>query len=203
MYLKSAMLSLMLLMTIFSFAQKDEKDLKRQYERDSAAAAKATFEMEEEILSKVSSEDNKRKGEAFLAKNKTMKGVITLPSGLQYKILKNGKGAKPTEADTVQVHYRGSWINNVEFYNSKKFKKPVSLAVKKVIPGWKEALKLMRAGSTWQLFIPPELAYGQNGLGAIAGNTVVIYEIEFFGINPSEKPEEKTAASKLKESSPK
>ena len=99
--------------------------------------------------------ENKKKGDAFLAENKTKEGVVTLPSGLQYKILKAGEGRKPTEADTVEVNYRGTLLDGTEFDSSEPGQ-PATFKVKGgVIPGWTEALLLMPVGSKWQLFVPP------------------------------------------------
>jgi UDP-GlcNAc:undecaprenyl-phosphate/decaprenyl-phosphate GlcNAc-1-phosphate transferase len=109
---------------------------------------------------RVAAEENNKIGEAFLAENKKKEGVITLPSGLQYKILKAGDGKMPTEADTVECNYRGTLINGNEFDSSYRTWKPVAFKVTGLIPGWTEALKIMPAGSRWQLFIPPQLAYG-------------------------------------------
>src|SRR6202035_2976121 len=103
---------------------------------------------------------NKSEGDAFLAANKTKEGVVTLPSGLQYKILKEGTGPKPTASDTVSCNYRGTFINGTEFDSSYKGGQPVSFPVSGVIKGWTEALQLMPVGSKWQLFIPSDLAYG-------------------------------------------
>jgi FKBP-type peptidyl-prolyl cis-trans isomerase FklB len=127
--------------------------------------------------------DNRKEGEAFLAGNKEKEGVVILPSGLQYKILKAGDGRKPTDADTVECHYRGTLIDGTEFDSSYTRGKPASLAVKEVIPGWREALKLMPVGSKWQLFIPPELAYGKKGSGRLIGpNATLIFEVELLAI---------------------
>ncbi len=133
--------------------------------------------------SKIAAEKNKKEGDAFLAANKAKEGVITLPSGLQYKILKEGNGKKPTDADTVQVHYRGTLIDGTEFDSSIKRGQPASFPVKQIIPGWREALKLMPVGSKWQLFIPPELAYGARGAGGDIGpNATLIFEVELLAI---------------------
>ena len=125
-------------------------------------------------------QENKKKGEAFLAENKAKADVVTLPSGLQYKILKAGEGRKPTEADTVECRYRGTHIDGTEFDNSGA--SPGTFKVSEVIPGWREALKLMSVGSKWQLFIPPQLAYGQRGSGRIGPYETIIYEIELVDI---------------------
>jgi FKBP-type peptidyl-prolyl cis-trans isomerase len=122
-------------------------------------------------------------GEAFLAENKTKEGVVTLASGLQYKILKKGDGKSPAVSDTVVCHYRGTLIDGTEFDSSYKRNKPATLALNRVIKGWSEALQLMPAGSRWQLFVPPNLAYGERGAGARIGpNTTLIFEIELISI---------------------
>ncbi len=125
-------------------------------------------------------QDNKKKGDEFLAENKTKEGVMTLPNGLQYKILKAGDGKKPTEADTVEIRYRGTRIDGTEFENSGE--RPGTFKISDVIPGWREALKLMPVGSKWQVFIPPQLAYGQRGAGHIGPYETVIFEIELVDI---------------------
>jgi len=127
-------------------------------------------------------EDNKKTGEAFLAQNKMQEGVVTLPSGLQYKILKESEGKKPTEADTVECHYRGTFINRTEFDSSYKRGQPATFKVKEIMPGWREALKLMPVGSKWQLFIPPELAYRARGSGRIPPNSTLIFEVELISV---------------------
>src|SRR5208337_3328194 len=103
-----------------------------------------------------------KQGEAFLAANRSKDGVITLPSGLQYKILKAGTGEKPDSDDTVVCNYRGILIDGTEFDSSAKHNGPATFPVKGVIRGWKEALQLMPAGSKWQLFVPAQLAYGES-----------------------------------------
>jgi FKBP-type peptidyl-prolyl cis-trans isomerase FklB len=132
---------------------------------------------------KAAGEINKKEGEAFLSANKKKEGVVTLPSGLQYKILKAGSGKKPTDTDTVECRYKGTLINGTEFDNSERTGKPVSFRVTGVIPGWTEALKLMPVGSKWQLFIPPQLAYGERGAGMQIGpNATLIFEVELLAI---------------------
>ncbi len=131
---------------------------------------------------RMAAEDNRKKGEAFLAENKKKEGVVTLPSGLQYKILKEGNGKKPTEADTVECNYRGTLIDGTAL-DSSKTGKPDTLKVAGIIPGWKEALQLMPVGSKWQLFIPPHLAYGERGAGQIGPNATLIFELELLVIH--------------------
>jgi len=128
-------------------------------------------------------EENKKAGEAFLAENAKKEGVVTLPSGLQYKILKAGDGKKPTDADTVECNYRGTLVNGTEFDSSKRTGKPATFKVGGVIPGWTEALKLMPVGSKWQLFVPSQLAYGERGKGGRIGpNVTLIFEVELLAI---------------------
>ncbi|MGH9500589.1 MAG: FKBP-type peptidyl-prolyl cis-trans isomerase [Terriglobales bacterium] len=137
---------------------------------------------------------NKKEGEAFLAANKAKADVVTLPSGLQYKILKAGAGPKPAATDTVTVNYRGTLIDGTEFDSSYKRGEPASFPVTGVIKGWTEALQLMPVGSKWQLFIPADLAYGERGGGATIGpNATLVFEVELLSIGEkkSEKPEEK------------
>ena len=128
-------------------------------------------------------EENKKKGDAFFAENKTKQDVVTLASGLQYKILKAGDGKTPAENDTVVCHYRGTLIDGAEFDSSYKRNQPATFPVKGVIKGWIEALQLMSVGSKWQLFIPPELAYGAHGAGRDIGpNATLIFEVELLAI---------------------
>jgi len=147
----------------------------------------ATFQKEiqakQEELAKRMGEKNKKEGEAFLAENKNKEGVITLPSGLQYKILKKGSGKKPKLTDTVTTHYRGTLIDGTEFDSSYRRNQPVSFPVNGVIAGWTEALQLMEEGAKWQLFIPPHLAYGERGTGPRIGpNATLIFEVELISI---------------------
>lgn len=126
---------------------------------------------------------NKTEGEAFLAANKSKEGVVTLPSGLQYKILTAGTGPKPTAGDTVECNYRGTLIDGTEFDSSYKRGQPATFPVSGVIKGWTEALQLMPVGSKWQLFIPSNLAYGERGAGADIGpNAALIFEVELISI---------------------
>jgi FKBP-type peptidyl-prolyl cis-trans isomerase FklB len=132
---------------------------------------------------KVNGEKNTKEGEAFLAANKKKEGVVTLSSGLQYKILKSGDGPKPTKDQTVKCHYRGTLIDGTEFDNSYKRGEPTEFPVGQVVKGWTEALQLMPVGSKWQLFIPSDLAYGPNGAGQMIGpNATLIFDIELLSI---------------------
>src|SRR5580700_2167774 len=131
---------------------------------------------------------NKAEGAAFLEENKTKEGVVTLPSGLQYSILKEGTGPKPTAADTVVCNYRGTLINSTEFDSSYKRGQPATFPVGQVIKGWTEALQLMPVGSKWQLFVPSDLAYGQRGASAEIGpDTTLIFEVELLSIQDKSK----------------
>jgi len=134
-----------------------------------------------------SMEPNKKAGDAFLAANKTKEGVVTLPSGLQYKILKEGTGPKPTPADSVVCNYRGTLIDGKEFDSSYKRGQPATFPVGQVIKGWTEALQLMPVGSKWQLFVPADLAYGDRGAGADIGpGSTLIFEVELISIKGKE-----------------
>jgi UDP-GlcNAc:undecaprenyl-phosphate/decaprenyl-phosphate GlcNAc-1-phosphate transferase len=134
-------------------------------------------------IRKVAAENNKKEGEAFLSENKKKKGVVTLPSGLQYKIITAGNGKKPAATDTVECNYRGTFINGKEFDSSARTGKPASFKVAGVIPGWTEALKLMNVGSKWQLVIPTTLAYGERGAGNLIGpNATLIFDVELVAI---------------------
>jgi len=134
----------------------------------------------------------KKEGDAFLAANKTKDGVVTLPSGLQYKILKAGTGEKATLDDTVKCNYKGTLINGTEFDASEKHGRPLTFPVKGVIAGWTEALQLMPVGSKWQLFVPSNLAYGPQGPADIGPNATLIFEVELVSI---QKPGAPTAGA--------
>lgn len=130
-------------------------------------------------------EANKKEGEEFLAANKTKEGVTTLPDGLQYKILQEGSGPKPTASDSVTVNYRGTLLNGTEFDSSYKRGQPATFSVGQIIKGWNEALQLMPVGSKWQLFIPSDLAYGARGAGRDIGpNAALVFEVELLSIQP-------------------
>ncbi len=143
---------------------------------------------------------NKAEGEAFLAANRSKDGVVVLPSGLQYKILTEGTGPKPAATDSVKCNYKGTLINGTEFDSSSKHGGPATFGVNQVIKGWTEALQLMPVGSKWQLFIPSDLAYGQQGAGGgqIGPNATLIFEVELVSIEPkkAEKKDDKSLDEK-------
>ncbi len=134
------------------------------------------------LVTKALSDKNLKDGEAFLAANKGTKGVVVLPSGLQYRILKAGKGNKPTLQDKVVCHYRGTLIDGTEFDSSYARQQPTTFSVARVVKGWTEALQLMSVGSKWQLFIPANLAYGERGSSRIGPNATLIFEVELIAI---------------------
>ncbi len=126
---------------------------------------------------------NKTEGEAFLTRNKAKQGVVTLASGLQYEVLSEGKGPKPSAADVVTVHYHGTLIDGTVFDSSINRGEPATFPVRGVIPGWTEALQLMPVGSAWRLVIPPALAYGSEGAGGVIGpNATLIFEVRLISI---------------------
>ncbi len=154
---------------------------------DEAKAAIAELQkalaVKQAALAKAVGEKNKAEGEAFLAANKAKPGVVTLPSGLQYKILATGTGKLPTATDTVVCQYRGTTLDGKEFDSSYKGGQPATFPVGKVIKGWTEVLQLMPVGSKWQVFIPSNLAYAERGAGADIGpNATLIFEIELIAI---------------------
>ena len=133
---------------------------------------------------KAQSGKNKQLGDAFLAANKNKDGVVTLPSGLQYKVVKSGNGPSPKLTDKVTTHYRGTLIDGTEFDSSYSRNKPATFPVNGVIAGWTEALQLMHKGDKWQLFIPSKLAYGERAVGnVIQANSTLVFEIELLEIN--------------------
>jgi FKBP-type peptidyl-prolyl cis-trans isomerase len=133
-------------------------------------------------------EQNKQAGEQFLAENKKKDGVVTLPSGLQYKVIKAGDGKKPTLDEVAVCHYRGMFLNGTEFDNSytHRDREPVPFPVRNVMKGWQEALQLMPAGSKWELYVPPDLAYGERGAprAKIGPNTTLKFDVELLSVEP-------------------
>jgi len=137
----------------------------------------------QEAQMKAMQEKNKKAGDAFLAENKEKKGVVVTESGLQYKVVKEGTGAKPTAADTVKVHYKGTMINGTVFDDSNKRGEPATFGVTQVIPGWSEVLQIMKEGATYHVVIPPSLAYGEQGVPPmIEPNSVLVFDVELISI---------------------
>lgn len=154
---------------------------------DEAAAALAELQSDvkqkEDAQEAAQGDKNMKEGAAFLAENKTKDGVMTLPSGLQYKILTPGTGPKPAATDTVVCNYRGTFLDGTEFDSSYKRGQPATFAVNRVIKGWTEALQMMPVGSKWQLWIPSDLAYGPRGAGGVIGpNATLAFEVELISI---------------------
>ena len=140
---------------------------------------------EREAQMSAQADGNAEAGAAFLAENATKEGVVVLESGLQYRVITAGEGPKPTTEDTVEVHYRGTLIDGTEFDSSYSRNSTVSFGVTQVIAGWTEALQLMPVGSKWELYIPPELAYGPGGAGGVIGpNATLVFEVELIAIAP-------------------
>ncbi|MDH3693798.1 MAG: FKBP-type peptidyl-prolyl cis-trans isomerase, partial [Gammaproteobacteria bacterium] len=127
--------------------------------------------------------ENKAKGDAFLAENKEKEGVVVTESGLQYKVVTAGEGKQPAADSTVVVHYSGRLIDGTEFDSSYKRETPATFALGGIIPGWGEALQLMKEGAKWQVFIPSELGYGERGAGgAIGPNETLVFDIELLEV---------------------
>jgi len=173
---------------VFARALKDALSGAKTLMTDAEAKAVIT-ELQKVMLvkqaaeAKAAGEKNMKEGDAFMAANKAKDGVVTLPSGLQYKVITSGTGPKPTLEQTVVCQYRGTLIDGKEFDSSYKRGQPAAFPVKGVIKGWTEVLQLMPVGSKWQVFIPPDLAYGTRGAGADIGpNATLIFEIELVAI---------------------
>ncbi len=151
-------------------------------------ALQTSLQKKQEAVMQAAGDANKKQGDAFLTANKMKEGVVTLPSGLQYKILTPGTGPKPTATDSVVCNYKGTLIDGTEFDSSYKRGQPATFPVDKVIKGWTEALQLMPVGSKWQLFVPSDLAYGARGPSpTIGSNAVLIFEVELLSIQGKDK----------------
>jgi FKBP-type peptidyl-prolyl cis-trans isomerase len=165
-----------------------EKTLMTEEEAKAALVTlQASMRKKQEEQAQQMAETNKKEGDAFLAENKTKAGVVTTASGLQYKILSEGTGPKPTANDSVICNYKGTLLDGTEFDSSAKHGGPATFPVSGVIKGWTEALQLMPMGSKWQLFVPADLAYGQRGAGGgIAPNSTLIFEVELVSIKSND-----------------
>jgi FKBP-type peptidyl-prolyl cis-trans isomerase len=151
--------------------------------KSAMVAIQADLRKKQEAKMAIAGDANKKEGDEFLAQNKTKEGVVTLPSGLQYKILKEGTGPKPSASDSVVCNYKGTLIDNTEFDSSYKRGQPATFPVGQVIKGWTEVLQLMPVGSKWQVFVPSDLAYGPRAPGGTIGpNAALIFEIELLSI---------------------
>jgi len=150
-------------------------------QQTTGAAAQPQETPQQAEAKKLAAEKAKQEADAFLAENAKKEGVKATASGLQYKILTEGAGPSPTDADSVTVHYRGTLLNGTEFDSSYKRGEPAAFKVTGVIKGWTEALKMMKVGAKWQLWIPPDLAYG---------NSLLVFEVELLGINDQAKTAE-------------
>ncbi len=151
--------------------------------KSAMVAIQADLRKKQEAKMAVVGDANKKEGDEFLAQNKAKEGVVTLPSGLQYKILKEGTGPKPSASDSVVCNYKGTLIDNTEFDSSYKRGQPATFPVGQVIKGWTEVLQLMPVGSKWQVFVPSDLAYGPRAPGGTIGpNAALIFEIELLSI---------------------
>ncbi len=154
--------------------------------RSTMQAAQEKQQAKQQADKATQAEANKTEGDAFLTANAAKDGVVTLDSGLQYKVLTEGTGAKPQSSATVSVHYRGTLIDGTEFDSSHSRGKPASFPVTGVIPGWTEALQLMKEGAKWELYIPSNLAYGVTGTpGAIGPNATLVFEVELLSASVS------------------
>jgi len=180
----------------------DKMLLTDQEMKDTMMAFQKEMAVKQAEKRKALAEKNKKEGEAFLSANKANEGVKTLPSGLQYKVITEGTGKTPKATDSVVTNYRGTLIDGTEFDSSYQRKNPATFRVSGVIKGWTEALQLMKEGSKWQLFVPPELAYGERGAGPKIGpNAVLVFEIELVSVkeesaSPPPKPGAKPGAAK-------
>lgn len=160
--------------------------------RASLSTLKSQLQAKQAAIQEKAASENKAKGDKFLAENKTKEGVVALPSGLQYKILKAGTGAKPKATDTVTTHYKGTLLDGTQFDSSYDRNEPATFPVSGVIKGWTEALQLMPVGSKWQLFIPAELAYGERGAAQVIGpNETLIFEVELLSIQDTKEAPKK------------
>src|SRR5579859_81765 len=177
---------------------------KSQLTDEQAQAALVAFsgsmKKKQEAALAVVAATNQKEGQVFLAANKTKPGVVTLPSGLQYKVITAGTGQKPTADDTILCNYRGTLINGTEFDNSAKHGGPTEIPVGGVIKGWTEALQLMPAGSKWELYVPADLAYGPRQAGPDIGpNSTLIFEVELVSIQPKKEAPKPDAAADPKD----
>ena len=166
-------------------AMESGRSLSNEALQQTMQEAQALYQQRQEEEIAKQGAGNQSAGEAFLAANAKKAGVMTTPSGLQYKIITKGDGSMPTAADTVQVHYRGTLIDGTEFDSSYSHGGPATFPLNGVIPGWTEGLQLLSKGGKAELYIPSELAYGPRGMGQVIGpNSTLVFEVELLDINP-------------------
>lgn len=176
----------------FKDAMTGRKPLMSEQEvRDTLIAFESDLQQKQTAAGKKNAAD----GDKFLTDNKSKEGVKATASGLQYKVLKEGSGAQPKPSDTVTVNYRGTLVDGTEFDSSYKRGQPATFPVGGVIPGWTEALQLMKVGSKYQLFIPAKLAYGEQGRPGIPPNSLLIFEVELMDVKPGQSSGPSPAAS--------
>jgi FKBP-type peptidyl-prolyl cis-trans isomerase len=161
--------------------------MSQQQIRAAVMEARAQFMVTRKAALKDKAEKNLSEGKVFLDKNRKAAGVKVLPSGLQYKVLKQGTGRTPKAGDTVTLNYRSRRIDGFEFASSFKQDKPASVGVNQVIPAWREALQLMKEGAQWQLTVPPDLAYGAKGAPGVEPNSALVFEVELLAVTPAAK----------------
>ena len=161
--------------------------LSREEMQTTLAKLQLSIKAAQEQKIKAQAEKNLADGIAYLFENSKKEGVTTLDSGLQYKVLAEGSGASPKATDTVTVNYRGTLIDGTEFDSSYKRGQPATFRMDRVIPGWTEALQLMQEGDKMQLYIPPDLAYGDKRAGPIEPNSTLIFEVELLSVNKTEQ----------------
>ncbi len=162
------------------------KDEKLKMTMDEMRAAVEAFQAKQAEKIAASGEKALKEGQAFLATNAKKAGVKTLPSGVQYKVIKKGSGKQPKATDSITANYRGTLINGTEFDSSYKRGQPATFGVNQVIKGWQEILPMMHEGDTWEVYIPSDMAYGAKGAGANIGpNEALVFEIELIKVNPA------------------
>lgn len=159
----------------------NELKLTSEQMAEALEAFRTSLEAKQQAEQKALADKNQKEGEAFLAKNKDKSDIKTLDSGLQYRVIEEGKGAHPTEDDTIIAHYKGTLLDGTEFDSSYNRNAPIEFKMNNVIMGWQQALKLMKPGSKWEIFVPADLAYGTRGAGKVIGpNQTLIFEIHFI-----------------------
>lgn len=165
-------------------------------EEEMQGAMKSMYEKRKEKEG-VAAVENKKKGDAYLEANKTKEGVKVTATGLQYQVVEEGSGENPKAESLVSVHYKGTLIDGKEFDSSFGRGQPAKFPVNGVIPGWQEALKLMKKGAKWKLFVPPELAYGDRARPGIPANSVLVFDVELLDIQSAADDAKKTPTPKM------